>query len=223
MNDEWNAQLYSFPHYTWGCIVAPIQFSKRRLVPSPYVRVYLWLRKSERYLLRSLTIREGISSICPGRLSLNGFPHHTWGYIGQPPADILSPWVPSLHVRVYRPLGLNWQVLAGSLTTREGVSRLTDEQNNCGKFPHYTWGCITWACHSTHAPVVPSPYVRVYRKEHLYIRKNKSSLTIREGISANFDGSNAASSFPHYTWGCITAEMPSILTMSVPSLYVSVC
>ena len=185
-------------------------------VPSLYVRVYRG--EANVYCLNpsSLTIREGISLSCVLLILDLLFPHYTWGYIVEC-VQVWTTWrVPSLYVRVYR----NWAQMKGylfrSLTIREGISPKRPPKPGHLKFPHYTWGYIGMPAFSSALPCVPSLYVRIYHSEPIRCRAFSGSLTIREGISWNMVILSNSEAFPHYAWGCITAEMPSILTMSVP-------
>ena len=53
--------VYSFPHYTWGCITPSDSRKNRGGVPPLYVRVYRWTQNQASGSLRFLTIREGVS------------------------------------------------------------------------------------------------------------------------------------------------------------------
>ena len=70
--------------------------------------------------------------------------------------------------------------------------------------------------------VVPSLYVRVYRKDAADDIKEKCSLTIREGISMRTIKESYFRGFPHYTWGYIALSASLSRGARVPSLYVRV-
>ena len=90
-----------FPHYTWGYIGLDLDNIDDIIVPSLYVRVYHIEIRRLKDKEGSLIIRKGILRGREARSPCDLFPHYTWGYIGQPPTDFLSPWVPSLYVRAY--------------------------------------------------------------------------------------------------------------------------
>ena len=212
----------AFPHYTWGYIAGSCCPSRFFLVPSLYVRVYRQARQRNGHRLRSLTIREGISSLAYTVPSVVEFPHYTWGYIDTGRIELLSVVVPSLYVRVYRDARTNWQPAGSSLTIREGISQDSFVVNLYGGFPHYTWGYII--CRFPHLSFlgVPSLYVRVYRSSRCTIRQNPRSITIREGISLSLRETSLVSLFPHYTWGYIEKKCKKRRKNCVPSLYVRV-
>ena len=87
--------------------------------------------------------------------------------------------VPSLYVRVYRPICSYSPYIHSSLTIRDGIS------GDSGSF--------------TSRISVPSLYVRVYRKDAADDIKEKCSLTIREGISMRTIKESYFRGFPHYT------------------------
>ena len=97
---SWNSAM--FPHYTWGYISLIICSCRGSRVPSLYVRVYRYRFSLFVDSARSLTIREGISSLKFHNLQSAKFPHYTWGYIEDVKNVLLIIVVPSLYVRVYR-------------------------------------------------------------------------------------------------------------------------
>ena len=153
-------------------------------------------------MLRSLTIREGISLTPDLVIVAKQFPHYTWGYIGKAGRPDASWWVPSLYVRVYRKWELWKNICRSSLTIREGISHAFYFVEWCKAFPHYTWGYITKPRERSRSGRVPSLYVRVYR-------------TPAGNPWAGFW-------FPHYTWGYIGTAGGRHTTTAVPSLYVRV-
>ena len=153
-----------FPHYTWGYIGMPAFSSALPCVPSLYVRIYHSEPIRCRAFSGSLTIREGISSWKIMNVNLITFPHYTWGYIAYTTASWRTKRVPSLYVRVYRTKPPRKLSKMGSLTIREGISTLTPGNYFCSQFPHYTWGYIVRNCFPDSTHIVPSLYVRVYRR-----------------------------------------------------------
>ena len=160
----WDLEIYlTFPHYTWGYITSSGCFSL--------------------FNVCSLTIREGISK-CRRvwRFSFQ-FPHYTWGYIGKSNREHFTMCVPSLYVRVYRPLTVRQWWVHRSLTIREGISLFWNQKSAGARFPHYTWGYIGNLRPVAKNVEVPSLYVRVYRWKSEPCLWGRGSLTIREGIS----------------------------------------
>ena len=129
-----------------------------------------------------------------------------------------------------------------SLTIREGISDFQVCRGRFIPFPHYTWGYIGRGMSDQREGIVPSLYVRVYRKKRreflqkavpsLYVRvyrtgngqggNDNCSLTIREGISCKFLQNCFRDSFPHYTWGYIDSRAGDANERAIPSLYVRV-
>ena len=193
----------TFPHYTWGCIVwSRLQWCATE-VPSLYVRVYRILPQFSPPLNCSLTIREGVSRTKEFFLCGEGFPHYTWGCIEMDDKLRRKEDVPSLYVRVYRARPCCQSLAGCSLTIREGVSVLGWGSKRAARFPHYTWGCIGEDAKRASLAIVPSLYVRVYRRCYQHRQKRGRSLTIREGVSDWQEKTFPGLRFPHYTWGCI--------------------
>ena len=96
-----SAEAELFPHYTWGCIVQACLFYLSRIVPSLYVRVYHNAADGRVWQLRSLIIREGVSSGAGWICLTVRFPHYIWGCIDWKKAGHFTSIVPSLYVRVY--------------------------------------------------------------------------------------------------------------------------
>ena len=135
----------------------------------------------------SLIICEGIS---PGRKIKKQwllFPHYMWGYIGAFWLIFVKNSVPSLYVRVYRPLLILQHNWIGSLIICEGISKNTAEQRRIWKFPHYMWGYIELKKCYEQLQGVPSLYVRVYRKGFYGMKDSTCSLIICEGISRHLN------------------------------------
>ena len=147
------------------------------------MRVYRWEARGVLVSLSSLTIREGISRRFLYLFFLGKFPHYTWGYIEDDYCLRTCIFVPSLYVRVYRLFSVIISASRCSLTIREGISDFFSAIIDQQTFPHYTWGYIERLRTAAEQLQVPSLYVRVYRRIYLGIRTNRSSLTIREGIS----------------------------------------
>ena len=90
-----------FPHYTWGCI-DELKIKLRVLfVSSLYVRVYHNAADERVWQLRSLIIREGVSSGAGWICLTVRFPHYIWGCIDWKKTGHFTSIVPSLYVRVY--------------------------------------------------------------------------------------------------------------------------
>lgn len=90
-----------FPHYTWGCI-DELKIKLRVLfVSSLYVRVYHNAADGRVWQLRSLIIREGVSSGAGWICLTVRFPHYIWGCIDWKKTGHFTSIVPSLYVRVY--------------------------------------------------------------------------------------------------------------------------
>ena len=171
-------------------------------VPSLYVRVYrAWIMPWEPKK-RSLTIREGISSLLDLSWNSAMFPHYTWGYIATSGLLVVLIMVPSLYVRVYRVPHFIFFPSGSSLTIREGISASLQKIKG--------------------AKTVPSLYVRVYRFLFSSCIAFSCSLTIREGISPVFWLFGTFWKFPHYTWGYIAEDTGRMPPLCVPSLYVRV-
>ena len=110
----------------------------------------------------------------------------------------------------------------GSLTIREGISASFAYGGKWSPFPHYTWGYIIEFKGDKFSIIVPSLYVRVYRREQRRDMRQVSSLTIREGISYHGLRGLQRLRFPHYTWGYIALKTRFFFCEMVPSLYVRV-
>ena len=110
--------------------------------------------------------------------------------------------VPSLYVRVYRPICSYSPYIHSSLTIRDGIS------GDSGSF--------------TSRISVPSLYVRVYHRVLCIRYADSCSLTIREGISMRTIKESYFRGFPHYTWGYIALSASLSRGARVPSLYVRV-
>ena len=145
-----------------------------------------------------------------------------WGCIGFKPARIILKGVPSLYVRVYRLHSEHPYRARRSLIICEGVSEMAYSWHSSVMFPHYMWGCIVPFITGQWRAVVPSLYVRVYRGQTLTEYQARRSLTIREGVSRTDANRVPGTTFPHYTWGCITPSDSRKNRGGVPSLYVSV-
>ena len=150
------------------------------------------------------------------------FPHYTWGYIVSLKQNPGNRAVPSLYVRVYRASVFVANPCSCSLTIREGISRTRRSRQTTPQFPHYTWGYIGGKKMFCVMNIVPSLYVRVYRQNLAFYTYQRSSLTIREGISKNFSPEHWKRGFPHYTWGYIKKTVLPTPSEPVPSLYVRV-
>ena len=125
-----------------------------------------------------------------------------WGYIVMNFSEMCGNMVPSLYVRVYRRSRKTWCKLESSLIICEGISPGEYRINQGISFPHYMWGYIGHIGEKRLHAVVPSLYVRVYRRESGKIPSGTCSLIICEGISVS-------------QWCSQSARM-------VPSLYVRV-
>ena len=186
------------------------------------MRVYRWLFGGFDSILRSLTIREGISLCYNFYYSWLRFPHYTWGYIGNCSFLYDIPYVPSLYVRVYQSVLLLVIHKTRSLTIREGISAVLLWIGGRPPFPHYTWGYIERINPLLLLKPVPSLYVRVYRVDASLQYIRLCSLTIREGISSTRALVRFCYGFPHYTWGYIVQLPFYSYKNRVPSLYVRV-
>ena len=145
-----------------------------------------------------------------------------WGCIDK--LIFFSPFcsVPSLYVRVYR-LWKKWGLKdLSSLIICEGVSGGILPVSSAYAFPHYMWGCIASCSLQICSNVVPSLYVRVYRRKKKCFVWWICSLIICEGVSTPADQPRTRLSFPHYMWGCIDGWTGIITMKRVPSLYVRV-
>ena len=214
--------MIEFPHYTWGYIVVQPVVAVLRSVPSLYVRVYHNPRYGSVTVVRSLTIREGISPRLLYHSAKSPFPHYTWGYIEAVLCFTHFGFVPSLYVRVYRGCQNQSGRSGCSLTIREGISETTTITRRDLLFPHYTWGYIVVFVKGLFCSRVPSLYVRVYRCYAVCFSLPAGSLTIREGISDFTSFKVFINGFPHYTWGYIGFTYASDIKGEVPSLYVRV-
>ena len=170
----------------------------------------------------SLTIREGISPVLLSLFQKSLFPHYTWGYIDAGEKSTVCIAVPSLYVRVYRPICSYSPYIHSSLTIREGISMLSYVFFIKCAFPHYTWGYIGQPIVINNPARVPSLYVRVYRSIKIFLKLAQRSLTIREGISMLSYVFFIKCAFPHYTWGYIGQPIVINNPACVPSLYVRV-
>ena len=91
-----------FPHCMWGCIEYIKSLTWETSVPSLYVRVYRLLWKAYTETSCSLTVCEGVSPVWHTIKIPIMFPHCMWGCIEKNFKPVLTTWVPSLYVRVYR-------------------------------------------------------------------------------------------------------------------------
>ena len=136
--------------------------------------------------MRSLTIREGISRCKNELTTCRKFPHYTWGYITRL-IRCKPVWrVPSLYVRVYHLSFSSFVFPWSSLTIREGISFKPLYHSAKSPFHHYTWGYIIEFKGDKFSIIVPSLYVRVYRKEMQKKTQKLRSLIICEGILVIF-------------------------------------
>ena len=206
----------------WGCIGVIVCHEVKRAVPSLYVRVYHFEPLPLTFAPRSLIICEGVSARFHRSRQKGAFPHYMWGCI------VLKSWsqpfslVPSLYVRVYRLLHIAKCSRLGSLIICEGVSFWIYVKGRRALFPHYMWGCIANALQNEINKLVPSLYVRVYRRTLCTRIMKRGSLIICEGVSCWRGSLGVLWMFPHYMWGCITYIQGTWRTKSVPSLYVRV-
>ena len=111
----------AFPHCMWGCIESPGGYRQWAQVPSLYVRVYRLPKMIYQDFAGSLTVCEGVSQRRQTRAFNLPFPHCMWGCIGIILAAGSFRQVPSLYVRVYRPLCLHIAMLFGSLIVCEAA------------------------------------------------------------------------------------------------------
>ena len=132
----------------------------------------------------SLTMREGISKKTSFFAVFRTFPHYARGYIDEQMESMPEEEVPSLCARVYR--GRRRDILrkTGSLTMREGISKIIFHLLKGGEFPHYARGYIVVFVVIQNQLSVPSLCVRVYRLTGLNRKSAHCSLTMREGISS---------------------------------------
>ena len=151
----------------------------------------------------SLIICEGISSKIDRQKELKAFPHYMWGYIDLETLSERKFAVPSLYVRVYRLIVSSGQDWLGSLIICEGISPKSRYNNRKQTFPHYMWGYIESYFRGVEDRLVPSLYVRVYRKGTLWGHTETRSLIICEGISSWHSGNFTSPKLPHYMWGYI--------------------
>ena len=219
---EYIKMQFMFPHYMWGCIILQGLVGCPLFVPSLYVRVYRVTLFVKGYARRSLIICEGVSPEYTSREWWTAFPHYMWGCIVVLYLNSGEKQVPSLYVRVYRQAQCHHSSQGCSLTIREGVSGKFATVWSRNRFPHYTWWCIALKIILTAAEIAPSLYVRVYRPIHYGSMACRCSLTIREGVSRTDANRVPGTTFPHYTWGCITPSDSRKNRGGVPSLYVSV-
>lgn len=84
------------------------------------------------------------------------------------------------------------------------------------------WGCIIDMIELFKRNVVPSLYVRVYRWQTFRAWRNRSSITVCEGVSTAAAQVERMSQFPHCMWGCIGNHNYNKQAGFVPSLYVRV-
>ena len=84
------------------------------------------------------------------------------------------------------------------------------------------WGYIEGFNPCGLSSLVPSLYVRVYRRVFAIGGRVFCSLIICEGISAKASDLMQVGGFPHYMWGYIVARSAIVNCRSVPSLYVRV-
>ena len=110
----------------------------------------------------------------------------------------------------------------GSLTVCEGVSLIWLSCLKEMSFPHCMWGCIVLFQGFCPEHRVPSLHVRVYRWQTFRAWRNRSSLTVCEGVSTAAAQVERMSQFPHCTWGCIADDFAILNKRLVPSLYVRV-
>ena len=215
---------FRFPHCMWGYIVLLWFSLSFPPVPSLYVRVYRPCICTKYKAGGSLTVCEGISMIAEYDAKQTEFPHCMWGYIDCQSVPRIFACVPSLYVRVYRPVCNSPGNTQGSLTVCECISSELFTIPTWTVFPHCMWGYITdWHCGNS-ACYVPSLYlyVRVYLNTTNRRRITGSSLTVYEGISARQKQREASRSFPHCMWGYIVGGIALRRVISVPSLYVRV-
>ena len=145
-----------------------------------------------------------------------------WGYIGSRWMSFAHPWVPSLYVRVYRSQQTTRPDTTRSLIICEGISRTNSNRIPSTTFPHYMWGYIAVAYIAIVGRLVPSLYVRVYRRIYKSAVYYCRSLIICEGISGLRWTASPPLTFPHYMWGYIICVEPCKKFFAVPSLYVRV-
>lgn len=116
----------------------------------------------------SLTIREGISDAVINAFNQGEFPHYTWGYIVPFALAVLAVLVPSLYVRVYRPVRSPQKFARGFLTVCEGISYITEKIPMPDMFHHYMWRYIDEVLELHGCHLVLSLHVRVYRYNRRY-------------------------------------------------------
>ena len=150
------------------------------------------------------------------------FPHYMWGYIAGQDAGSGRLYVPSLYVRVYRALRHNPRETVCSLIICEGISQDWPMRSRSAPFPHYMWGYIVRQFFTARQRLVPSLYVRVYRRNRKVCSWDGCSLIICEGISPDFRKCLMDRGFPHYMWGYIGLMPFYEPGLPVPSLYVRV-
>ena len=151
-----------FPHCMWGCIDNIYDIYFKSLVPSLYVRVYRICRRAAPHQPSSLTVCEGVSYYQVEEKDGLKFPHCMWGCIGRQQLRPDRAAVPSLYVRVYRPLCLHIAMLFGSLIVCESVSILLTLWRNYDRFTHCIWWCIGNQSRKETSQLVPSLYVRLH-------------------------------------------------------------
>ena len=184
----------------WGYIARKQRPRLSKYVPSLYVRVYRVKKTGNIHSKRSLIICEGISQKETKEILDSWFPHYMWGYIDGLPVKCWRGQVPSLYVRVYRRLILSQIAMCCSLIICEGISYASAVSSRHNGFPHYMWGYIAFYPVCVFSNVVPSLYVRVYRKRTWKNSGNSCSLIICEGISLSPANSLPDAQFPHYMW-----------------------
>lgn len=153
---------FKFPHCMWGYIGEQYSNTKNYEVPSLYVRVYRNFRCRVSVSACSLTVCEGVSKSGLAVYIVSRFPHCMWGCIGRQQLRPDRAAVPSLYVRVYRPLCLHIAMLFGSLIVCESVSILLTLWRNYDRFTHCIWWCIGNQSRKETSQLVPSLYVRLH-------------------------------------------------------------
>lgn len=143
----------------------------------------IWSGWKPRKYWGSLTVCEGVSLIWLSCLKEMSFPHCMWGCIVNDGMIKIAVDVPSLYVRVYLWLHSCRGWAGCSLTVCEGVSQKARSSKAIIPFPHCMWGCIDGSVVNMADVIVPSLYVRVYRKITTLVHRHSSSLTVCEGVS----------------------------------------
>ena len=204
----------------WGCIESEMLSFFCCNVPSLYVRVYRQCLCGFTIFLCSLTVCEGVSVTSLMYATRSRFPHCMWGCIVHILGGHRNHRVPSLYVSVYRTRGVFSRSNTGSLAVCEGVSQTAGRAETHTEFPHCMWGCIDNMLAISYNDIVPSLYVRVYRKKASGIRIVARSLTVCEGVSPSLSAYSHAFRFTHYMWWCIGNQPRKETSQLVPSLYV---